>query len=96
MAFYSVEDIFLFALGVQNGGETVLFAGYPAFAAVVYLCYVAGGGGDVGTAIEFDKRFAVDEAFDVERGERDEVGFVVGGYGEEGVPDLFDVNCARE
>ena len=66
MAFHCVEDVFLFALGVQDGGETVLFAGYPAFAAVVYLCYVAGRGADVGTVVEFDKRFAVDEAFDVE------------------------------
>ena len=30
----------------------------------------------------------------MEGGKRDEIGFVVGGYGEEGVPDLFDVNCA--
>ncbi len=94
LAFYCVEDVFLFACGVQDGGETVLFAGYPAFAAVVYLCYIAGGGGDVGTAIKFDERFAVDEAFDVEGGERDEVGFVVGGDGEKGVPDLLDVDCA--
>ena len=32
----------------------------------------------------------------MEGGEGDEVGFVVGGYGEEGVPDLFDVDCAGE
>ena len=94
MAFYGVEDVFLFALGVQDGGETVLFTGNPAFAAVVYLCYVAGGGADVGTAVEFDERFAVDETFDVEGGERDEVGFIIGGYSEEGMPDLFDVDCA--
>ena len=29
----------------------------------------------------------------MEGGEGDEVGFVVGGYGEEGVADLFDVDC---
>ena len=51
LAFYCVEDVSLFALGVQDGGEAVLFAGYPAFAAVVYLCYVARGGADVGTAV---------------------------------------------
>ena len=28
--------------------------------------------------------------------ESDEVGFVVGGYGEEGVADLFDVDCSGE
>jgi len=30
----------------------------------------------------------------VEGGQSDEVGFIVGGYGEEGVSDLFDVDCA--
>lgn len=65
LAFYCVEDVFLLALGVQGGGETVLFTRYPAFAAIVYPCYVAGGGADVGTVVEFDERFAVDEAFDV-------------------------------
>lgn len=89
-----VEDVFFFALRVQHGGEAVLFAGDPAFAAVVYFCYVARRGGDVGAAVEFDEGFAVDETFDVEGGEGDEVGFVVGGYGEEGMSDLFDVDCA--
>ena len=65
LAFYCVEYVFFLALGVQDGGEAVLFAGYPAFAAVVYLCYVAGGGADVGTVVEFDERFAIDEAFDM-------------------------------
>ena len=65
LAFYCVEDVFLLALGVQDRGETVLLAGYPAFTAVVYLCYIARGGADVGTVVEFDERFAVDEALDV-------------------------------
>ena len=68
LAFDCVEDVFFFALGVQDGGETVLFAGYPAFAGVVYFCYVPRGGRDVGAGVEFDEGFAVDEAFDVEGG----------------------------
>lgn len=32
----------------------------------------------------------------MEGGESDEVGFVVGGDGEERVTDLFDVDCAGE
>ena len=64
------------------------------FTAVVYFGDVARGRGDVGAVIELNEGLAVDETFDVEGWEGDEVGFVVGGYGEEGVADLFDVDCS--
>lgn len=75
LPFYGVEDVLLFACGVQRSGERVLLAGNPAFAGVVNLCDVAGRGGDVGAVVEFDEGFAVDETFNVDVGEGDEVGF---------------------
>ena len=83
-------------MGVQDSCKAVLLARHPAFTAVVYFGDVARGRGDVGAVIELDEGFAVDETFDVEGWEGDEVGFVVGGYGEEGVADLFDVDCSGE
>lgn len=65
LALDCVEDVLFFAGGVEGGCEAVLLAGDPAFARVIDLGYVAGGGRDVGAVVELDKRFAVDEAFDV-------------------------------
>lgn len=102
LAFDGVEDVFLFVGGVQRCGEGVLLARDPAFAGVVDFGSVAGGGGDVSAAVELDEGFAVDETFDVDVGEGDEVGFGMGGgvvwrgEGEEGVADLFDMDCAAE
>lgn len=96
MAFDGVEDVPFLAGGVEGGGEGVLLAGHPAFARVVYFGDVAGRGGDVGAIVELDEGLAVDEAFDVEGGEGDEVGFVVRGEGVDGVADLFDVNRAGD
>ena len=66
LAFDCVEYLFLSANGRQGCGEAILFARDPAFSRVVYLGDVAGGGGDVSAAVQFDKGFAVDEAFDME------------------------------
>ena len=51
LAVDGVEDIFFLALGVEDGGEGILFAGHPAFARVVYFGDEAGGGGDVGAGV---------------------------------------------
>ncbi len=91
-----VEGLFLLACRVQGGGEAVLLAAQPSFAAVVDLGRVAGRGLDVGGLVQLDEGTAVDETFDVERRERDEVVFVVFGEVEDGVSDLLDVDCARE
>ena len=96
LAFDGVKNVFFFPGGVERCGEGVLLARDPAFAGVVYFRDKAGGGGNVGAVVELDEGFAIYETFDVEGGEGDEVGFVIGSYGEEGVADLFDVDCARE
>ena len=51
LALDGVEDVFFFALGVEDGGEGVFLAGDPAFARVIYFCDEAGGGGDVGAGV---------------------------------------------
>lgn len=74
-----VKGLFLLASRVQGGGEAVLLAAQPSFAAVVDLGGVAGRGLDVSGLVQLDERAAVDETFDVERRERDEVVFVIFG-----------------
>ena len=94
LAGYLVQDLFLLAFRVQGGREAVLLAAQPAFAAVVDLGRVAGRGLDVGGFVELDEGTAVDESFDVQGWERDEVVFVVFVEVEDGVPDLLDVDGA--
>ena len=96
LAFDGVKDVSFFPGRIEGCGEGIFLARDPAFAGVVYFRDKSGGGGDVGAIVELDERFAVNKAFDVEGGEGDEVGFVIGSYGKEGVADLFDVDCARE
>lgn len=51
---------------------------------------------DVGRFVQLDEGTAVDETFDVEGRERDEVVLVVFGEVEKSVSDLLDLDCARE
>lgn len=97
LPFDRVKYFFLLSCWVHGGGEGILLPAHPSLTAIVDLGGEARGRGDVGAAIEFHKRFSVDKAFDVDIGEGDEVGFVVmGGKGEEGMADLFDVDGTAE
>lgn len=46
--------------------------------------------------VQFDEWFAVNETFNVESWEGDEVGFVVRLESVDGVTNLFDLDCAGE
>jgi hypothetical protein len=91
-----VEGVFLMALFVQDGVKAVFLPGYPAFARVVYLRYVARGGDDMSLAVELDEWVAVNQAFNVQGWDGDEVVFVVSIQMKEGVAYLFDLDCARK
>lgn len=77
MAICCVQWLLLLVCRVQDGGKGIRFARKPSPATIVDLCSVAGGGLDVGGAIELDVGGAGDEAFDVEWWEGDEVVFIV-------------------
>ena len=83
LAVDGVEGGFFGTLAVlpEGGGEGVFLAGEPAAAGVIDFADEAGRAGDVGEFFEFDEGGAVDEVFDVEGGEGDEVGFGFGGVG---------------
>jgi len=68
LAFDCVQYVFLFAGGIQCGGEAVLLARDPAFTGIIDLGYVSGRGGDEGAVVELDEWFTVYETFDVEGG----------------------------
>jgi hypothetical protein len=89
LAISCVDGLLLLVLGVYRGREGVRLSRKPTATAVIDLCSVAGGGLDVGDAIEFDKRRAGYEAFYVERGKRDEVVLVVLVDVEDCVTDLL-------
>jgi hypothetical protein len=84
-----VNDVLLLAFGVDDGGKRVFLAGDPALAAVLNARSVARAGLDVGAAVQLDVWGACDEAFDVQRGEGDEVVLVVRVDVEDGVADLL-------
>ena len=96
MAVDGVEDLALLAYGGEGGGEGVLLARDPAFARVVDLGDVAGGGGYGGRFVELDEGRAIDQTLDVEGWERDEVVFVIGIEVEDGMADLLDVDGPGE
>lgn len=96
LSFDCVENILFLTSGIQSSGEAVLLTRDPAFTTVVDLRDKARGGGDVSAVVEFDEWFTVNEAFDMEGWEGDEVGFVVCIYSEKGMANLFYVNCSGE
>lgn len=96
LAFDAEERVFLGRGCLEQGrGEGVLFPGQPAPAAVLDFGGVPAGGLDVGVAVELDEGRAAVEAFDVQRGERDQVVLVEGVDVEDCVPDLLDYDCER-
>ena len=93
LAFDGVEGFFPLSHWIQARCEGVFLAGHPTFARVVDFSYVAGRGDDVAGFVKLDEGGAVEKAFNVERWKGDQVGFIKRGDFEDGVPDLFDLNC---
>lgn len=79
LAVNCVERIFLLAGRVKSCGEAIFLTGEPAFAGIIYFSDITRGRGDVGALVQFNERISIDEAFDVEGREGDEVGFLIGG-----------------
>lgn len=94
-----VKNVLLFARRVEGRREAVLLSRQPALAGVVDLGGEAGGRGDVRGGVELDEGRPDEEAFDVQRGQRDEVRLLVArgrGDGEDGVSDLLNVDGLGE
>jgi hypothetical protein len=93
LPFGGEKGFFLLAGAVQACGEGVFLARYPAFARIVDLGYKARGRDYVTGFIQFDKGVPVEETFDMEGGKSDEIGFFERGEFEQGMANLFDVDC---
>ncbi len=97
LAVDGVERVLVGPAGrAQHGAERVLLAADPALARVVDARREARRALDEGGLVQLDERRAVDEALDVQRRQRDEVVFVVLVDVQQRVPNLLDLDCARE